>query len=132
MNKDIESRLKELRLAAPSPELRSTVLSNARAAWCDKGEDPILHMQFRHVLALAASLVLFISVIALLNRMEERHMRLSMNSSWEKNLMGSENIDFLKDIGIDPSYVSAIAGVQNSRQPKLKLVFNRLENELKM
>ena len=47
MNKDIESRLKELRLAAPSPELKTTVLSNARAAWSDKNESPILHMQFR-------------------------------------------------------------------------------------
>lgn len=132
MNKNIESRLKELRLTAPSPNLKSTVLSNALAAWRAENEDPILHMQFRQILALAASLVLFIGVIAFLNRTEERHMRMSLNSGFEKVPASSENINFLKEIGLNPEYVSAIAGIQHSQQPELKLIFNRLENELKM
>ena len=132
MNKNIESRLRELGLTTPSPELRTIVLSNACAAWREKKEGKVLHMQFRQVLALAASLILFIGVTAVLNRIEERHMLLSLNSSWEKSRMPSENIDFLKEIGVDPKYVSAIAGIHDSRQAKLKLVLNRLEKELKM
>lgn len=132
MNKDIESRLKELMLAAPPPELRTSVLSNARAAWREKNESSILHMHFRQVLALAASFILFIGIIVLLNRMEEKRMRLSFNSGLEKVPASSENIMFLKEIGVDPEYASAIAGIQHSQQPKLKLVLNRLENELEM
>ena len=132
MNKDIESRLKELRLVSPSSELRSTVLSKARAVWSNGNNGSVLHMQFRHVLALAASLVIFIGVITQLNMMEERQMRMSFNSNLDRSRMSSENIDFLKDIGFAPGYVSAIAGIRNSRQPELKFVLSKHENELKM
>jgi hypothetical protein len=109
MNKDIESRLKELRLTPPSAELRSKVLANASAAWRKEHDGRVLHMQFRHVLALAASLVLFICAIALLNRTEERRMSLSLNSSSGQSKMQSENIKFLEEMGFDRKYSTAIA-----------------------
>lgn len=130
MNKDIESRLKELRLATPPPELRTSVLSNARAAWRDKSKSPILHMQFRQVVTLAASLVLFTGVIVSLNRIEERRMCQSLNLSWEKNQMPSENIKFLEEMGLDRKYSLAIANV--SQITKIKPFVNRFDKDLNL
>ena len=132
MNKDIESRLKDLRLTAPSPEFKATVLSNARAAWCEKNEATVPHMQFRNVLALAASLLLFIGGIAFLNQIEERDTCQTLNSCLEKSRDTSEDIAFLKEIGLNPEYCLAISKIKDSPQLKLESVFNRFEKELEL
>jgi len=79
MNKDIEKKLRDLRLANPSSELKARVLANAKSAW--RGRQEPVHMRFRQMLALAASLVIFVGVIVLLNRAEENNMRLAMQSN---------------------------------------------------
>ncbi|MFA6568920.1 MAG: hypothetical protein WCS96_11975 [Victivallales bacterium] len=132
MNKDIETRLKTLRLTPPPPELKSKVLSNARSAWSKENDGTVLHMQFRHVFALAASFILFIGVIAFLNRMEERDTRQALNSSWEKTRTSSENAEFLKELGFSPEYCSLIAEMRDSPQLELKSFSNRFEEELKL
>ncbi len=118
MNKDIETRMKELRLTAPSPELKSKVLSNARSVWREEGNGTILHMQFRSVLAIAASLVLFIGIIAILNHTEDRNTRTAMNPYWLKNKISSENIKFLDDMGLGPDYGKVIAGISEIKHMK--------------
>ena len=125
MNKDIETRLKELKLASPSVEFRPKVLANAHAAWLAKNEVTVLHMQFRHVLALAASLVLFIGALAFLNWMEARDMRLAFGPRWENSKAHSENMKILEDMGFGREYSALIASVPGEKT--MKPFFSRFE-----
>ena len=118
MNKDIETKLKELSLASPSVEFRPEVLANAHAAWLAKNEVTVLHMQFRRVLALAASLVLFIGILAFFNWMEARDMQHAFGPCWENSEAHSENMKILEDMGFGREYSSLLASVPGEKTMK--------------
>ena len=100
MNKEIETRLKELRLAGPSPELRSKILLNANSAWREEGAKTALQIEFRYIMAVAASFMLFAGTITSLNRMEAKDTRLAFEPYWTESRTSPENIVFLEEIGL--------------------------------
>ncbi|GEM_PF-5674900 len=109
MNKDIETRLKELQLKFPDTELEAKILSSANKAWNECEGRPVKIIPFRKALAIAASLILLAGILAVLNIAENKKMQQAMISYPKSGLQKSENISLLEEMGLGKEYSKLIA-----------------------